>query len=528
VSNSFGPFGDKPDEYQREHPTSDGYRGGQFGQPIQSDPYAPPLTETMDAEILYERRIGFPLVAWIVIILLSVGMFALQTLGGRKAKQVDTSSGFTLRMLEIQGKYIVAASGSVGMNREKAYKESKQLNQGPIDVRIRFVVLAGELAGADEALSQLDELQRKMEQRGKEPSESQARMMSHLESLYGDYKESDWDAPSLSDGDRQELKESLGWYGLLALGPKRGEEDDSMMSPDRKEALAAAQRVLMVMMVCILLGFAFGAAGFVGSVVFVVVTAMGKLRSHLDAGSCFGGVYAETFAIWMTLWIVLSIGVALLPFEFDGLLIGAIVTLATLVALFWPMIRGVPGRQLFREIGLIEQTGRRAWLEPFWGIVCYVCALPVLAIGFIVSAILMAAFAGGGGDEFSTPNSPSHPIVESIGDGAWLVWLKMFFVASIVAPIVEEIMFRGVLYRHLRDATVKWRVATSVLLSGGVSSLVFAIIHPQGIFGVPVLMSLAFTFCLAREWRGSLIAPITMHAINNGSVTLMLLILLSL
>ena len=29
-------------------------------------------------------------------------------------------------------------------------------------------------------------------------------------------------------------------------------------------------------------------------------------------------------------------------------------------------------------------------------------------------------------------------------------------------------------------------------------------------------MTLALAFCLVREWRGSLIAPITMHAINNG------------
>mgnify|MGYP002725963903 CR=1 FL=1 len=125
-------------------------------------------------------------------------------------------------------------------------------------------------------------------------------------------------------------------------------------------------------------------------------------------------------------------------------------------------------------------------------------------------------------DEFSAGAAPSHPIVEWISEAGWIGVVQIFVMAAVIAPIVEEIMFRGVLYRHLRDATGRRRLVISVLFSGGISSFVFAAIHPQGIFGIPVLMSLAIGFCLAREWRGSLIAPMTMHAINNGLVTSML------
>ncbi|MBI4025702.1 MAG: CPBP family intramembrane metalloprotease [Verrucomicrobia bacterium] len=51
-------------------------------------------------------------------------------------------------------------------------------------------------------------------------------------------------------------------------------------------------------------------------------------------------------------------------------------------------------------------------------------------------------------------------------------------------------------------------------------------IHPQGWFAVPVLMSLGFTFGFLREWRGSLIAPVCAHAINNGLILALALLLI--
>ena len=47
-------------------------------------------------------------------------------------------------------------------------------------------------------------------------------------------------------------------------------------------------------------------------------------------------------------------------------------------------------------------------------------------------------------------------------------------------------------------------------------ALVFASVHPQGWTGVPVLMAMAFNFAIVREWRGSLIAPMTMHFCTNA------------
>jgi membrane protease YdiL (CAAX protease family) len=117
---------------------------------------------------------------------------------------------------------------------------------------------------------------------------------------------------------------------------------------------------------------------------------------------------------------------------------------------------------------------------------------------------------------FDPVSGPAHPIISEFANPNVWLFLQVFFVASVVAPIVEETMFRGVLYRHLREATGWTGTFLSVVFSGTVASFIFAVIHPQGIVAVPALMALAYGFTIAREWRGSLIAPMVAHGINNG------------
>jgi membrane protease YdiL (CAAX protease family) len=88
-------------------------------------------------------------------------------------------------------------------------------------------------------------------------------------------------------------------------------------------------------------------------------------------------------------------------------------------------------------------------------------------------------------------------------------------------------MFRGVFYRHLREATRRGGLAASLLVSGLVNSFLFAAVHPQGLLAVPVLMALALGFTLAREWRGSLLAGMVAHGLNNGLVALLMFTVLS-
>ena len=129
-------------------------------------------------------------------------------------------------------------------------------------------------------------------------------------------------------------------------------------------------------------------------------------------------------------------------------------------------------------------------------------------------------------NELSSVTAAGHPIQEQFAAGDPTIMLFAFIALCVAAPIVEETMFRGVLYRHLRDATTGWQRFASVIFSAFLSSMIFAAVHPQGLIGIPLLATLAMGFALVREWRDSLVAPMIMHAINNGGVATLLFLLL--
>ena len=54
-----------------------------------------------------------------------------------------------------------------------------------------------------------------------------------------------------------------------------------------------------------------------------------------------------------------------------------------------------------------------------------------------------------------------------------------------------------------------------------IASFIFAAVHPQGLTFIPILGSLAVAFCIGREWRGSLVAPMIAHGVSNAAVLTM-------
>jgi membrane protease YdiL (CAAX protease family) len=55
-------------------------------------------------------------------------------------------------------------------------------------------------------------------------------------------------------------------------------------------------------------------------------------------------------------------------------------------------------------------------------------------------------------------------------------------------------------------------------------AFIFAVIHPQGLAAVPALMGIAIVLAALREWRGSIVAPVVAHAINNGLILILLVL----
>jgi len=108
--------------------------------------------------------------------------------------------------------------------------------------------------------------------------------------------------------------------------------------------------------------------------------------------------------------------------------------------------------------------------------------------------------------------------VLDIPDSAWMTktyetagYLPLFWVAVVVvAPMIEELFFRGFLFEGLRDS---WMGATGAVL---VTSLAWAAIHVQyGMLQIAIIGTLGILLGIAKLKTRSLYIPIAMHTFNN-------------
>ena len=261
-------------------------------------------------------------------------------------------------------------------------------------------------------------------------------------------------------------------------------------------------------------------SGIIALVVLAVLAASNKIRPRLvQAPSPHAAlVLGETFLLWITVFLSLNVLLVAVLEPWAQSLSASVHLLASiavmicslLIALAYPARRGIGWTELRTLIGL--HRGRGVGHEILQGALCYVSSVPLLAIGFVVFVVMSKIL-----EAFTGPSAgPSHPIVELFGDSTPFQVVLLYLLASVCAPIVEEIMFRGFFYGHLRSTVVPRVRVVSVLIAALASSAVFALIHPQGLLFVPVLGGLAVGFCLFREMRSSLIAPMVAHGINNA------------
>lgn len=108
-----------------------------------------------------------------------------------------------------------------------------------------------------------------------------------------------------------------------------------------------------------------------------------------------------------------------------------------------------------------------------------------------------------------TPLDFVDPLYQSVSS-VWLLVVAMV----IVAPIYEELVFRGLLWSAISEQFSEPRGAITASI---VTSIIFAVIHLQyGLYEITTIMLLAMIFCYARIKSGSVLLPILLHIINNG------------
>jgi len=126
------------------------------------------------------------------------------------------------------------------------------------------------------------------------------------------------------------------------------------------------------------------------------------------------------------------------------------------------------------------------------------------AIGWAALAVIVyLAFAAGYSSLFGVPEQ--EDIAESFGT----LPLQILLIA-IIAPISEEICFRGMVFGGLRTRLPAWAAA---LISG----LIFGLLHAlTGLSAVPPLMAFGVILALLYERTGSIVPGIILHMLNNS------------
>ena len=150
-------------------------------------------------------------------------------------------------------------------------------------------------------------------------------------------------------------------------------------------------------------------------------------------------------------------------------------------------------RENVSQLGWVLRNG---WREVLVGVILFV---PVF-----FGASLLDSFLNSIG--FTSPKAPLPSFLQSSG----ILQTILAIILVIVVAIAEETIFRGYLILRFKSLT------NSAALAAILSAVVFSIGHGyEGSAGVITVGTLGLVFALVYLWRGSLIAPMVMHFLQD-------------
>jgi membrane protease YdiL (CAAX protease family) len=166
--------------------------------------------------------------------------------------------------------------------------------------------------------------------------------------------------------------------------------------------------------------------------------------------------------------------------------LGPFVTAATVIAL---LAAGVLAALLARRIVLVPR-GTFAWRVGM-GLLALWAAFPLILGTFLVCRRL------------GLPEQPQVDVLRNRAEG--FEWLAL--TAVLVAPVLEEVCFRGLLYPALRQ---RFRMGAAIALS----SVAFAAVHTPTVWLPLAIFAAALAWLV--EATGSVVPSIAAHMALNG------------
>jgi membrane protease YdiL (CAAX protease family) len=222
-----------------------------------------------------------------------------------------------------------------------------------------------------------------------------------------------------------------------------------------------------------------------------------------DARGSFPVPWSILDAVGIVLWTLIAqlvVGVPLSALGFDAstpMQIGVAllaVEAVTLVGIFgWLAARGLI---TWRILGPVRPRWRHLALGAGVGIA-----------GFFIATVIPELIR----QALGIPPPPRQQILEFVAGGQRGIWLVVVTVV-VVAPVVEEVVFRGLLFQVLRRRLGLW-------VGIALSSVTFAIVHLELLdrpLSLGALLVLGAWLAAAFHRTGSLVVPITAHALFNG------------
>lgn len=133
---------------------------------------------------------------------------------------------------------------------------------------------------------------------------------------------------------------------------------------------------------------------------------------------------------------------------------------------------------------------------------------------YLISTLLVAVF----GDEAANPNNELVTSLANVNPRA-IMGLAVF-----AAPVVEEILFRGVIFGSIRSRNRFLAFAVSILAFGLYHVWQLALVEMDWRLLIYVLqyVPLGYAFGWVYEKTGNIWAPIFLHMLNNGLAMLVL------
>ena len=373
--------------------------------------------------------------------------------------------------------------------------------------RVRIVMISAEFESTETALRRLEALRLELlDLNNTESIEISSddlvlQELNILQKLYND------GAESLTEDQTKQLTDRYGYIGRVALTHGKPASD-----PTRQQLTSGFMGIMLFLLLVGLIVVLGPLAGLVLLIIGMIHFFSGKMTMRARIPRPGGSIYLETYALFVLGFCIMAVGTFFVSNSSMPELgaFSLLVQWLLLLTVFWGLLRGAQARDWKHATGW--HTGEGVFKEIGCGIVGYLAALPIYIIGVIITAIILIVkemiITQANGGVPPEPEPMVNPVFEMVASGDLFIILFLFVLATTWAPIVEESIFRGALYRHFR-ARFHWVI--SALFTG----ILFAFMHDYGPLMVAPLIALGFMFAFMREWRGSIIAPMTAHFLHN-------------